>query len=420
MSLNLDRKGSKVSKHNIENAWLNWEEVVKLCRGKRVVFFGRGEWVEKTMPYLSVEDGYIVDNNPYEHGEQQFNLVTKSPDVLKVENKDEILVIITTSSFTEVAAQLIGYGLEPGRHFIVTPSLKNYKSIAPINSHECTILFTCGDQPNDEDESSGGGFYSISLQDPVPKKLISGHSHGIVKGGDKYYLLDDTVGVRILDSKLKQIDSFKLPPKSRPHGITYCEKRDLLFIVLTGNDTIGVYSAKDYSKIGEVVVSDKYEKSGVPQHHINDVCVFEDSVYLSMISYSGNWKKNVHDGVIVEIDIDTLQIRGVVVSNLWYPHTPAIIKGNLCYCDSMRGTVHNTTWKTLARFSGFVRGIAHDGQYYYVGQSSHRYIDRIEGTSDNISLDTGIYLIEEQSKITKFFAMPKLVDIKNIMVYENK
>ena len=118
-----------MSKHNIENAWLNWEEVVRLCRGKRIIFFGRGEWVEKTMPYLSAVDGYIVDNNPYEQGEQQFNFVTKNPDVLKVEKKDEILVIITTSSFTEVAAQLIGYGLEPGRHFIVTPSLKNYKSI---------------------------------------------------------------------------------------------------------------------------------------------------------------------------------------------------------------------------------------------------------------------------------------------------
>jgi len=409
-----------VSKYNLETAWLNWEEVVRLSKGKRIIFFGRGEWVERTIPYLSAEFDYIVDNNPYEHGERQFNLETKNPAVLKAEKLDEILVIISTTSFTEVAAQLIGYGLEVGKHFIVTPSLKNYKFIAPINSHECTILFTCGDQPDDKDDSKGGGFYSIALQDPTPKKLISGHCHGIVRGGDKYYLLDDTVGVRVLDSKLQQVDSFALPPKSRPHGITYCEKRGLLFIVLTGNDTIGVYSAKDYSKVGQVVVSDKFEKLGIPQHHINDVCILEDSVYLSIVSYSGNWKKNVYDGVIVEIDIDSLQIRGVVVSNLWYPHSPTIIKGSLCYCDSMRGTIHNSTWKTLTRFNGFVRGIAHDGQYYYVGQSSHRYIDRIEGTSENISLDTGIYLIEEQSKITKFFAMPKLVDIKSILVYEDK
>jgi hypothetical protein len=259
----------------------------------------------------------------------------------------------------------------------------------------------------------------MSLQDPKPKKLISGHCHGIVQGGDKYYLLDDLVGVRVLDANLQQVDTFQLPPKSRPHGITYCEKRDLLFIVLTGNDTIGVYSAINFKKIGEVVVSDKFEKCGIPQHHINDACIFEDSVYLSMISYSGNWKKNVHDGVIVEIDIDSLEIRGVVTSGLWYPHSPTIIKGNLCYCDSMRGTVHTSTWKTLTKFNGFVRGIAHDGQYWYVGQSSHRYIDRIEGTSDNISLDTGIYLVEEHTKITKFFAIPELVDVKTILVYDN-
>ena len=405
---------------SIESAWLSWEEVSKICKNRRIIFFGRGEWIRKSMSYLSddINLDYIVDNNPYEHGEKQYDLTTKSPEELKLENKDEILIIITTTSFIEVAEQLISYGMEAGKDFIVTPSLKNYRLIAPINNHDCTILFTCGDQVNDEDDFSGGGLYSMRLQDPKPKKLISGHCHGLVKGGNKYYLLDDSVGVRVLDKKLNQTDTFELPPKSRPHGIAYCEKRDLLFIVLSGNDTVAVYSAKDYKKIGEVVVSDKFEQLGVAQHHTNDVCVFENSLYLSMISYSGNWIKNIHDGVIVEIDIDTLKIRGVVVSNLWYPHSPVMIKGNLCYCDSMNGTVHNNNWKTLASFNGFVRGIAHDGHYYYVGQSSHRYIDRIEGTTDNISLDTGIYLIEEQSKITKFFSIPSLVDLKAILVYE--
>ena len=408
-----------MSKHNIESAWLNWEEVIKKTADKRVVFFGRGEWVEKTLPYLDADYDYIVDNNPYELGNTEHDLEIKKPSVLKDENLAEILVIITSASFTEISAQIMEYGLIPGEHFIVTPSLKNFKSIAPITSHDCTILFTCSDQPDKDNENSGGGFYSMTLQNPKPKKLISGHCHGIVKGGDKYFLLDDLVGVRVLDAKLNQIETFELPPKSRPHGITYCEKRDWLFIVLTGNDTIGVYAAKDFKKIGEVVVSDKFEKSGIPQHHINDVCILGDSVYLSMISLSGNWKKNVHDGVIVEIDVDTLEIRGVVTSGLWYPHSPTIINGNLCYCDSMRGTVHTSTWKTLTKFNGFVRGIAHDGTYWYVGQSSHRYIDRIEGTSDNISLDTGIYLIEEQTKITKFFAIPELVDLKTILVYED-
>jgi len=403
--------------YNIESAWLNWEEVVRKTKGRRLIFFGTGEWVEKTMPYLNAHYDYIVDNNPYEHGENEFGLEIKPPIVLKEENLDEVLVIITSTSFIEIADQLISYGLVAGKNFIVTPSLKNYKSISPINSHDCTILFTSSDQPNDKDETSGGGLYSISLKDTKPKKIFSGHCHGLVKGGDKYYLLDDLVGVRVLNDKLKEVASFKLPPKSRPHGVTYCEKRDLLFIVFAGFDSIGVYSAIDYKQVGEIVVSDKFKKCGIAQHHINDICLLEDSIYLSMISYSGNWKKNVHDGVIVEIDIDALKIRGVVVSNLWYPHSVTIIKGSLCYCDSMRGTVHISSWKTLAKFNGFVRGITHDGHYYFVGQSSHRYIDRIEGTSDNISLDAGIFLIEEQSKITKFFALPQFVDVKTILVY---
>ena len=252
---------AKISKHNIANAWLNWEEVIRICQGKRVIFFGRGEWIRKSMSYLSdkVNFDYIVDNNPYEHGEKQYDLITKNPDNLKNESLNDILVIITTTSFIEVSEQLVDYGMVPGVNFIVTPSLKNYKLIAPINNHDCKLLFTCGDQINDEDEFAGGGLYSITLQNPKPKKLISGHCHGIIKGNNNYYLLDDSVGVRILDKELNQVDSFELPPKSRPHGIAYCEKRDLLFVVLSGNDTIGVFSAKDYSKVGEVVVSDKYE-----------------------------------------------------------------------------------------------------------------------------------------------------------------
>ncbi len=187
-----------------------------------------------------------------------------------------------------------------------------------------------------------------------------------------------------------------------------------IFINFAGRDSIGVYDAKTYVKINEIFISNKCEKTSIPQHHLNDLYAHGDSLYVSMFSLSGNWKRGVYDGGILEVDIETLEIKGPVVTNLWMPHSPVILNGNLCYCDSMRGVVHNTTWKSITQFNGFVRGIAHDGEFYYVGQSMHRYVDRLEHATNNISLDTGIYIVDEHNKTTKFFSIHQLTDIKAI------
>jgi hypothetical protein len=84
----------------------------------------------------------------------------------------------------------------------------------------------------------------------------------------------------------------------------------------------------------------------------------------------------------------------------------------------MRGIVSDTTWRVMAQFSGFIRGIAYDGMYYYLGQSAHRYIDRRDRTANNISLDTGIFLVDAAHKVTKFFSIPELTDINSVIVIE--
>ena len=393
-----------------EEAWLTWSEINQIQNRRRLVFFGRGEWLEKSLPYLGSPAAYVVDNNRYEQGEIEHGLEIHSPEVLNSVNPHTVFIIITTTSFPDVDRQLRSYGFEPGIDFCVSPSLKNFQVTSRVHGHNQTIHFTCSDQPD-----RGGGFYSFDLASLKKTQLIKGHCHGIFQSDDDIALVDDLVGVRILNSDLETIRIIDMPSKSRPHGISICSKRRKLFVNFSGQDSIGIFDIDTGKFDGKIQVSDKFHKTGVAQHHINDCTVYGDYLYVSMFSASGNWKIGMYDGVIMQYDIDSRQCLGVVASDLWMPHTPIVINGVLHYCDSMRGIVSDTTWRSMTQFTGFIRGITHDGVFYYVGQSAHRYIDRRSQTSNNISLDTGIFLVDAVNKVTKFFSIPDLTDINSVI-----
>ncbi|MCH9769346.1 MAG: TIGR03032 family protein [Gammaproteobacteria bacterium] len=399
------------------DAWLSWGEINTITESRKLVFFGRGEWMEKSIPYLAKSAEYVVDNNKYEQGQEESGLEIKGPECLKnAKGHDEIFIIITTSGFMEVDRQLRGYGLHPGTHYCVSPSLKNFHVVSRINGHHQLVHFTCSDQPDKSNPEKGGGLYSYDIATRQKKKLISGLCHGLVQCDDKVFLVDDIVGIRVMNRDLETIKILDLPPKSRPHGIAYCAKRNIIFVNFSGRDAVGMYNVESEKFLGEISISDKFKKSGLAQHHINDCCVYGDYLYVSMFSFSGNWKIGVYDGGILQFDLNTQLCLGPAVTDLWMPHTPVVINGMLHYCDSMRGIVSNSTWRKMAQFNGFVRGIACDSTFLYIGQSTHRYIDRREGTTSNISLDTGIFLVEPRQHITKFYSTPELSDINSVAI----
>jgi hypothetical protein len=393
-----------------EEAWLTWSEINQIQKRRKLVFFGRGEWMEKSLPYLVEPAAFVVDNNRYEQGQVEAGLNIYSPERLKTEDPESIFVIITTNSFPDVDQQLRSYGFAPGIHYCVSPSLKNFQVTSRVHGHRQIVHFTCSDQPD-----RGGGLYSYDLATREKKLLLRGHCHGIAQSGSQIALVDDLVGVRIMNPDLETVKTIDMPGKSRPHGIAICPQRNWLFVNFSGRDAIGIYDLESCAFIGEISLSEKFRKSGVAQHHINDCCVYGDYLYVSMFSASGNWKIGMYDGCIMQFDIDSRQCLGPVANDLWMPHTPIVINGVLHYCDSMRGIVSDTTWRAMTQFSGFVRGITYDGVYYYIGQSAHRYIDRRAETTNNISLDTGIFLVDAVNKVTKFFSIPDLTDINSVI-----
>lgn len=271
-----------------QEAWLSWDELNKLAAPRRIVFFGRGDWMDKTMNYLVKEGDYIVDNNKYEQGQVERGMTIYSPEKLRGENPEEIIVIICTSAFIEVEEQLIGYGLVPGRHFVVSPSLKNFRAISRFAEHRGFFYVSSSDQNLPEENERGGGIYRYEIHTGEMKKLVNGLCHAMTQAQDNIYVVDDMAGVLLMDKEYYLLEQYELPKKSRPHGICYDEKRDLIFISYSGRDSIGIYEREGFKLAEEVFWSDKWLRCGTAQHHLNDLTVFNDSLFLSMFSFSGN------------------------------------------------------------------------------------------------------------------------------------
>lgn len=377
--------------------WLSWDEVNNACQGKKVVLFGYGNRADSTIKYLQKDIAYIVDNNPYSWKDGVY------PPETVIADKENTFVIITTTGFRDVIGQLKSYGVE---NFCVSPVLQDFEVLSRILDHEQTIYLTSSDQVD-----NGGGVYRLSLQSGKLERLFRGHCHGIVEGDEYIYVIDDSIGgIRVLNKDFGHKKVLSLPKNCRPHGIAYSEGR--IAVAYSGRDSVGIFRASgDGTEEIEIL---KFSPD-TPQGHINDVCMCQGKLYFTAFSLSGNWKRGIYDGALAEVTDFISGSIAILVQGLWLPHTPTVINSTLHYCESMQGRVWAGDRRLVVEFNGFVRGLAHDGQFYYVGQSQHRHITRRLGAK-NISLDTGVFIVDDKTKATKFFPTLGITDINSILV----
>ena len=85
----------------MEELWISWSQLKRKLIGKEVVFFGAGEWAEKTLRKIDKEPLCILDNN-----EIMQNTIYAGVDVLPVETLSEIkkdfIILITTGSYKNI------------------------------------------------------------------------------------------------------------------------------------------------------------------------------------------------------------------------------------------------------------------------------------------------------------------------------
>lgn len=387
--------------------WLTWNELNRRLEDRPLVYFGAGHRMRRTAKYIAETPDYYVDNNPY----AQDGVRTCSPECL--EEQPRPFVVITTVGFLDVKAQLESYGYKEGVDFCVSPVLRDFAVLERIANHKARVLFTCSDPYNRGDKR--GGLYELKIPSGKVTQLRGGHCHGLARGpvGCLALVNDTAGGVEILSRHMERINFIELPPDARPHGVAV--EGEWIAVAFSGLDQVALYKNFSLHEMG--YVSNKFECAGLPAHHVNDICIADGILYISMFSHSGNWKRGVFDGVILEHRLgerDAFYSVPPVIEGLSLPHTPRVIDGILHFCESMEGRVWKGS-KVLATFTGFVRGIDYDEQFYYVGQSQHRHITRRLG-ADNISLDTGIFILDAETKCTRFYPTPGLTDINAVMV----
>ena len=398
----------------MSNLWMTWSDINKKLEDRPLVYWGAGNRMQKTRRYVSREPEFCIDNNPYEQGTVEDGVKIVGPGALFSDWRPFYpFVVITTTGFLDVKKQLESYGLREGERFCVSPVLKDFSILDRMATHKARILFICSDPYNEKDKR--GGLYSMEIPSGEFAQIRGGHCHGLAFSHSlcAIVLVNDTAGgIEIIRqwTLYPSVTRIELPKDARPHGVA-CEG-GWIAVCYSGRDEVAQFLG------GKLNATDTLSRKryifGQPEHHVNDCEISDGRLYVSMFSYSGNWKKDIFDGVIMERGLVGDPEWRPVMKNLSLPHTPRVIDGVLHFCESMEGKLYKGM-NVLATFNGFIRGVDFDGEFYYVGQSQHRHITRRLGAS-NISLDTGIFMLDPVTKCTRFYPTPGLTDINAVMV----
>jgi hypothetical protein len=396
------------------------QKINKKINGRPIVLFGVGRIAKKTMRFLTNQKiTTVVDNASNLWGEIDNGIRVMSPEFLKSKKGKESFIIICTTSFAQVTNQLIDLGFSSEDDFYVSPILNDLRIIEELETIQKKILFTSG-SPKNNDESFGGGLYELNISGDtwVHKKVISGNCYGLIKYEKNYISVDTEIGIFEFDQNYKIIRSKKLPEGMRAHGVDYSSKFKKYFVVGSRKDAVLVLD-KNFNILDQINISHKKERTGEPEHHCNDCLVVEDSLYVSMFSMTGNYKRDIFDGVVLEYDIVTNNLIGPVLKDLWMPHNIKLIEGSLHILNSLQGQLLTNNAKVIGEFPAFTRGLDHDGIFYYIGQSRNRNYSKNIGVSNNISIDAGIIVFDAQTKASRFLQLPpKISEIHSILLLD--
>ena len=395
------------------------QDINKKSNGRDIVLFGSGIIAEKTARILTEKNIVaIVDNASNLWGQKQLGVNIISPKYLQGEGKNSFVLICTTS-FVEVAAQLDLFGMKAEYNYYVSPVMNDLRIIDELETIEKRMLFTSG-SPKVDNDSFGGGIYEMNVKGDEweHKKVISGNCYGLIKYGDNFISVDTERGIFEFNQDYKIVRQGELPSGIRAHGIDYSEKHEKFFVVGSYLDGVIILD-KEFNILDQINISYKRERTGKPDHHCNDCLVVEDSLYVSMFSMTGNWKRDVFDGAILEYDLVTKELVGPVIQNLWMPHNIKFIEGSLHVLDSLPGQLKTNNAKVIGEFPAFTRGLAHDGVYYFIGQSRNRNYSKNIGVSKNVSIDAGIIVFDGYTKASRFLQLPpKISELHSIVLLD--
>ena len=82
----------------------------------------------------------------------------------------------------------------------------------------------------------------------------------------------------------------------------------------------------------------------------------------------------------------------------------------------MLGELYHGNYGRILSSNGFLRGLDFDGNFFYIGQTEHRYPEKLTNYKQSISMDVGIIVFDPKSKMSKFYPTPNIDSIHSIIV----
>lgn len=395
-------------------SWLSWSEVQRVTKSRRVVLYGYSfDWIDKTLAYISADA--IVDNAPSLQNTFYKGIKVVSEDYIFSADEKPFIIIIN-SDYRNLSIHLSEKEFVPGGDFCFCPEFINFKKLEDLREHKFSGIFTSPDYKVGKVNRTsrlGGGIFSFEF-DGIKlklKKIKDGQYRQIVLFKDEYFVVEHNKGeIHIFSRKFELLRIIDLG-SANFCGLSVNENG----IWCANTMTDQILNLTHSGEICEVIQFGNGEGRSVGSHHINDIEIDENNLYVSYFSKTGFWRKGIFDGGLSAFSLDG-QYIGDGYKNLWQPHSPKIINGNISILDSSNSILYNRNNFPNANFQGFIRGLFHENGLFYIGQSETLYLSQKVGLSNNIASCAGLHIFEEESKTSRFFSFYGVSNIHDIII----
>ena len=382
-----------------------------------VVLFGSGNIAKKTLKQIKQESvSFIVDNSKNLQGGTYEGYDIRPPKEITADH----FIIITSTAIVDISGQLNSLGFEPHEDYAISPVLNDRIAISELEQLEAEFYFTSGAISSTDMVSKygnskyGGGLFRCELHglDYDYEQIYQGPCYGSIRHEESILFIDTDAGLMKYDDGNVSLLT-DLPTNSRPHGLSHNHSDGHIYVACSYQDRI-LRLNESFEVTNKYLISDKIKHTGEAMHHCNDCLAVDNSLYVTMFSSSGNWKKDSYDGCLTEFNIDTGERLRDVQSNLWMPHNVDLINGSLHVLDSLTGELRYNNLTTQGSFPAFSRGLSYHEGRYFIGQSKNRNHSKVIGADNTVSIDCGVVIFDPEVQISRFLHFPDVAGIHSI------
>jgi len=224
----------------------------------------------------------------------------------------------------------------------------------------------------------------------------------------------ETFFVHVFDRKLKETGKFEVPGVKDPHQIFW--KDGKLYIANTGHNRITIWDGKDFGEFA-------WNKTGRDDNHINSI--WADDEYFYFIENRGDphlggrsrirayLKRNMELTSNYQVGRD---VHNVMFEKRNYYICSSADKSLLCYSWAKKEVTME--WRANLELNNpkvFTRGLAYDGECFYVGISESR---TKQEKKDKVIKDGRIAVINNDFKTAGIIQLPKSDSVHDVRLMD--